>query len=194
MSDMEHKFDTWCHIDDSVSYLNASQEALKLENRKLQESVHIQNRVNELENSTKGNNLIFSGIKVANNIPVIDSVRSCLADNLNIGKAKELLISDAFKMKDGRILVKFGLTQDRNMILGATKKCDPQEIHVKPDICKAWHKARKKLAPVYKKAMSEGHTVKVRRDSLLVDGMKYTYNAERDEIVSERLNDKRTVK
>lgn len=178
-------FDSWkSDVDKKIVIMDKSQQKLQQENSQLKDTVaNLQHQVNELENSSRSNNLIISGIVVGVGQPVIDSVRMFLVDVLKLADAQRIMISAAFTLKDKRILAKFASQNDRNRILDVAKtKPASTPWRVKPDICRAWHETRKMMAPIYQKKVQAGHKVLVRQDYLIIDNVRYDYDPTTEDV------------
>lgn len=164
-------------VDEKITGLDKNQTQLQQENVRLKGAVdQLRNKVNELENSHRAKNLIISGIESDPNVIAKDSVRMFLADSLQIDNASDIPIEHAIKLTDTLILAKFGDLEDRNRILEFARRNPSQNWRIKPDICREWHEARKKLAHIYQKAKTERRNVMMRKDVLIVDGEHITYD------------------
>lgn len=192
-NNMDTKLTDWkAGIEGKIDLLDKQNAELQGENSKLQETVQVLNgRINELENTAKANNLIFSGVTPKNNEPLADAIRSFLSDAVKLRGAENIKINDAFRLRDQRILVKFAYLFDRDRILEAAKPVKSASWRIKADICQAWHETRKKLAPFYAKAVDDGHRVSVRKDFLVVDGVPYYYDPKTNDIYTRNEKNKR---
>lgn len=172
-------------IDKKVTDIKETQQTLVAENSELRKSVNsLQGQVNELENSSRANNLLFSGVVVDANRSPIDALRNFMTEELELPDAHSIRINGAFRLKDGRIIGKFAFWPDRSRIFETAKaRAAGRPWRVKADICRAWQLARKKLAPFYSKLVAEGYEVSVKKDFILVDGKRFNYDPAKNEII-----------
>lgn len=171
-----------CELGNQIELLKFTCEKLTSENAVLKEST------NNLENYSRRDNIIFSGIPEVNNERRDDVEKKArtfmiehlkldetFVNNINIVRCHRL---GAMNTKHHRpIIVRFTHYKDRMRVWEARKKITNRRVHISENFSAQTDYRRNKLYAVYKKAksMREYHAkITLIGDVLVIDSKRYT--------------------
>ncbi|XP_077532470.1 uncharacterized protein LOC144144846 [Haemaphysalis longicornis] len=187
--------DNFREVQKRVDALEVKTKALDLDNTATQESVKkltaqvdsLQLRVNELEDRSRRNNLLFYGIPDER-----EKWEECEAKVLNaLAGVVDPLPSGAIERahrlgtfsndKCRPIIVKFASFKTKDKILGARKKLKEKDVSVSEDFCLATRQIRKKLAKYAKNQPGEP-AFQLRYKTLVINKEQFTYSPATDNV------------
>ena len=151
-------------------------EQLELENEQLKKShAELLERVDDLENRSRRNNLLFYGVKKSADENCETVLKTLLSDNLDIDD--DVQIDRAHRVgssDDAPIIAKFTFYKDKERILKAKKKLDGTDIFIGEDYSRGVRAIRKTLSKIKKemKQRNKDRKIHLVYDHMYVDGVK----------------------
>lgn len=153
---------------------------LQKENTRLSKEVQLlRERTDNCESFQRRKNVVIHGMQEKEGTDPAQQFKKLLSEELNMA---DIAVSARWlkgKTRDSRpLLVEFNSVDDKRTVLNAMKLKMPKDskVRVKNDIPPSWRAARQKLAPFYKEAVEKGSDVRVEKDYLIVDNIRFTYN------------------
>ncbi|XP_053406312.1 adhesion G-protein coupled receptor V1-like [Mercenaria mercenaria] len=160
--------------DFNLGIVNSKVEELQSKNKQLTEDLAY------VQSQSMRNNLIFGNIEEARqgvNENTEDLLREFLVDKMNIAKefVEQMKFERVHRMGDkGRgdrkIVAKFTLFKDRELVRKSWKSLDKSKYFVHEQFPKSVVDKRKKLMPMVKEARRNGHSAWIAYDILYIDG------------------------
>lgn len=177
-----------------VASLKSENEALKAENQQLHSSLQgvqgLQMKVDDIENRSRRNNLLFYGIPRAENESSQDCekhLQQFLKDSLQVQEPVPFdRVHRMSDKPDSPIIARCTFYKDRGDILRAKGKLKGTRVFVGEDFSQRVRSIRKALTPYLKEAKQAGKRAVMVFDHLLVDGKKYIMNEDNSAIVEVR--------
>ena len=151
-------------------------EQLEKENEQLRKShAELLDRVDDLENRSRRNNLLFYGIKKSADENCETVLKNLFTDNLDIDD--DVQIDRAHRVgasDDAPIIAKFTFYKDKERILKTKKKLDGSDIFIGEDYSRGVRAIRKTLSKMKKEMKQQNKDRKIHLvyDHMYVDGVK----------------------
>ena len=167
-------------LKDDVARLTNENESLKTKVNSLE------SRLDDLEGRSRRNNLVFTGIKK----PATENSEQCEKTVSDLLKSKMGMSNVSFervhriktKGNTNPIIAKLSFHKDCRKILQNRHKLKGTDIFVNEDYTTKVRSIRQKLQPIIQRLREEGKTVKLVFDHLYVDGQRYDYNPDMNNI------------
>ena len=175
-------------IKDEISKVRNDVALFKIENTKLQERVQIQEKqIEYLEREAKKKNLIIKGIKDTERETYIKREEEIVKLMKTIGvKMGTDSIDMTYRIgrfnpeKERPIVVKLTYEKSKYEILRNAKNLKGSNVWIDEDFTQKTQDERRTLIPMMKEIRSEGKTVVLRYNKLIVDGKVYTGEVNRN--------------
>ena len=165
-------------------------EQLERENEQLRKShSELLDRVDDLENRSRRNNLLFYGIKKSDNENCESVLKDLFSDNLDL--SDDIQINRAHRVgskDDAPIIARLTFFKDKERIMKSKKKLDGTDIYIGEDYSKGVREIRKTLSKI-KKAMKQkdkDKKIHLVYDHMYVDGVKMFLSTDGVHLVRER--------
>jgi regulator of replication initiation timing len=152
---------------------------LQKENTRLSKEVQLlRDRTDNCESFQRRKNVVIHGMQENEGADPAQQFKNFLTEGLSMA---DITVSARWLKgnRDNRpLLVEFNSVDEKRAVLNAMKLklTKDSKIRVKNDLPPSWRAARQKLAPFYKDAVEKGSDVRVEKDYLIVDNMRFTYN------------------
>lgn len=187
--------DNFREVQQRLDALEVKTKAQDLVNTATQESVKtltaqvdsLQLRINELEDRSRRNNLLFYGIPDEREnweeceAKVLKALTGVL-DPLPSGAIERAHRLGTFSNNKCRpIIVKFASFKTKDKILGSRKKLKEKDVSVSEDFCFATRQVRKKLA-TYAKNQPGEPAFQLRYKTLVINKEQFTYSPATDNV------------
>lgn len=188
MSEMRKMMEMLKEIKDEISKVRNDVALFKIENTKLQERVQIQEKqIEYLEREAKKKNLIIKGIKDTERETYIKREEEIVKLMKTIGvKMGTDSIDMTYRIgrfnpeKERPIVVKLTYEKSKYEILRNAKNLKGSNVWIDEDFTQKTQDERRTLIPMMKEIRSEGKTVVLRYNKLIVDGKVYTGEVNRN--------------
>ncbi|KAK7502879.1 hypothetical protein BaRGS_00005828 [Batillaria attramentaria] len=167
-----------------IEALNSKCEILEAENSVLREKVEkMGTKLDDLENRSRRNNLIFYGIDMAQKESWADcetKVRHVIDRVLKI--SDRVSIERAHRVGDG-IIVKFLSYKDRELVMSNVRKLKDTKYSVQEDVSPTVRAKQKGLVDMKRSLRSDNKRANIRYDKLYTDDGIYTFDLQTERIV-----------
>lgn len=174
-----------------VTDLRQENDDLHACNSMLEERVReMETKMDDLENRSKRNNLIFHGLSRSENETNEDCeamLKEFITDKLELGD--DIVFDRVHRLSnkpDSPVITRCAFFKDKVTILKAKRKLQGSQISIGEDFSQRVREMRRNLVPFLKKARSEQKRASLAFDHLYIDGKKYTYDSERKALAEVR--------
>lgn len=168
--------------NDSIKSLEESIARIEAKNATLTQEL------NDIRAHSMRNNLVFYNLPEVEKEDPFVTVREVLANKMRIDENNEIEIERAHRLGEKRddgkprpIVAKLLRYQDKEYIRKSAYLLKGTKLGISEQFPKVIAEARKKLYPIMKKAKEGGHTVKLIKDKLYINGQRYRGPPEQNE-------------
>lgn len=196
---------TIANIQTKYNEVEAKVVVLESENAVLKNKVTtLEDRVEIIDNQARQLNIIIGGVSGSPD-EIQDETEKKVKDlfqnalKINENQVKNMKFEKNFRLKGAKtltkpILVRFTCNADKRLALeannsgGGTLNTNGEPIWLKQDLSPKWRFARKKLSVAFQEAKSKNCEVKVINDYLVINGVRWIYDHNSDQIRDVRNN------
>lgn len=163
-------------------------ERIKKENEEIKKEVQAATKwIEQIEKEKRRNNIVLTGLRIDTNKE--DELKEAMANFIKTQLDVEVQIKKAYKLGEKVCLVEMDKREDKSNVMknkSKLKSCREGKIFINDDLTKKEREVQKKVVKIAQRKKQGGQRVKVGYKKLWIDGIKWEWKDELQDIVEER--------